>query len=613
MLCRAQLDRALRLLTLVPLLLAAASCGDDDGSAPVCELALHSPNGGEVWSVDSTYAITWDLAGACDGAVAIELLQADTPCATITDSTANDGSYAWTAAACGADSSGYRVRVSERSGAARDESDAAFTLRTAPCSLALLAPTGGEAWSVGAHAEILWIAAGGCGEAVRLELLQGGTVCRTIAPAAPNIGAFGWTVQRCDELDSDYTLRTTDPTTGAADSSAAAFTIAPGCLILVTSPNGGETLRTGEPFELTWEFTGGCARSVALELVRAGAPCATIASPAANSGSYSWTAAQCDGAATGYRLRVTDLGSDHYDESDAEFAIESDCLLTPTYPAGGETLCFGDKIDLTWDDSAACSDTVRLELLLDGELCATIATGVANVGSHNWEVAGCGNETTGYQVRIVDEESGSAATTPEPFAIEKECRLEIEQPDGGESYCEGELATIVWQASVCCGHQVKVELLRDGLACKTIAPATANSGELAWQPERCAGETDGYQIRITDLASNRADVSQSGFSILPPCDFTIDTPAADAVYCVGDPVQIAWDASACCGAQVKLDLVRNGAVCLTIAESAANTGLFPWTAARCGDFATGYRIRVTDISSWRFSESAGTFRINACR
>jgi hypothetical protein len=97
----------------------------------------------------------------------------------------------------------------------------------ATCELAVSYPNGGDMLCAWQGTELLWDVVGeACGSEVRIELLQGGEVCRVIAESAPNTGSYFWPMaMQCGGAISGYSLRVTDLTSGAVDTSDATFLI----------------------------------------------------------------------------------------------------------------------------------------------------------------------------------------------------------------------------------------------------------------------------------------------------------------------------------------------------------------------------------------------------
>src|SRR2546426_1003453 len=127
-------------------------------------LTVTSPNGGETWTVGATQAITWATSGTVAN-VKLEFSKDNFATATvITASTPNTGTYSWIIP--DAISATVKVRVSNAVDAeANDVSDANFKIRG---GLVLVAPNGGETWTVGATQAISWTTSG-TGPHVKLQ------------------------------------------------------------------------------------------------------------------------------------------------------------------------------------------------------------------------------------------------------------------------------------------------------------------------------------------------------------------------------------------------------------------------------------------------------------
>jgi len=118
--------------------------------------AVSSPNGGEIWAVGATQAITWTTSGTVPN-VKLEFSKDNFATVTvITASAPNTGTYSWIIP--DAISATVKVRVSDPAdSSANDVSDANFKIRG---GLVVSAPNGGEAWIVGSTQAISWTTTG---------------------------------------------------------------------------------------------------------------------------------------------------------------------------------------------------------------------------------------------------------------------------------------------------------------------------------------------------------------------------------------------------------------------------------------------------------------------
>ncbi|MCK4413467.1 MAG: hypothetical protein KAY32_07990 [Candidatus Eisenbacteria sp.] len=581
---------------------------------PACVLTVSSPMGGETLCAGEVLMIEWTASACCGDEVRIDLLRGGEVCLTIAEATDNNGSLAWEAAQCPGGTGDYSIRVTDLETGVSAESPASFSIDP-PCAIEIGSPQGGELICVGGDLVLIeWASSNCCGSLVTIELLLDGVVCRTIAESAPNSGSFAWNPEQCGDATEGYTIRITDELSGAIGEMSATFGIAPACTVVLTAPEGGEAFCLGEPIEILWTHSACCGNEVRLELLLDGVVCLTIAAATENDGSLIWNPVQCDGATGDYTIRVTDLDTGSTDETTLGFQIFPECVITVEEPNGEESVCVGGEFDILWTPSSCCGDQVKIELLHDGAVCATIAAATANDGSYPWSPAQCDGATDGYAVRITDLETGAFDESDLTFAINPPCAITVTAPDAEAEFCEGDAVSITWTSSTCCGDYVKIELITAGGGWATIAASTPNDGAHSWDAQQSGGYDEGYTIRVTDLSTGAWGESEASFTILAACHVVLDSPRHGDLYCVGDPVEIVWDpGSACCGDRVKIELFRYGALITTFASSTVNDGLHTWPSAQQHNgYPHGYAIRVTNLATgaangidWAFTIGEG--------
>jgi len=286
----------------------------------------------------------------------------------------------------------------------------------------------------------------------------------------------------------------------------------------------------------------------------------------------------------------------------------SSCEVEVTGPNGGEVFCAGDLIELTWDSSDSCSPAVDLLLLLDGEPSLTIAEDADNDGSYWWMAVQSGGESDGYRLLVQDLDSGIEDASDASFTIAAGCSIAVLAPNGGESLVLGSEVELAWDHTLCCGAAVRLELLRDGSPCRTIAEETGNDGSFHWITERCGAETEGYALRVTDLGSGSSDDSDQVFSIVDGCSLVLLGPDGGETLSSGAETEILWDSDAC-GDSLRIELLHHDYPCLTIADGVPDTGSYIWTIAACSEELEDYRIRITDLESGAGDESDDPFII----
>jgi len=197
-------------------------------------LVVTVPNGGESWAAGTSQTIRWTYSGNPGAAVRIELLKGGVLSSTIAASaaigTGGNGSYNWAIPIAQTPGINYKVRVtSTTNGVNTDTSNSNFSI-TGPTGITVTVPNGGESWAAGTLHTIRWTYTGNPGAAVRIELLKGGVLNRTITASAARgtggNGSFNWTIPSVQAAGTDYRVRVTSTTNGAyTDTSNANFSI----------------------------------------------------------------------------------------------------------------------------------------------------------------------------------------------------------------------------------------------------------------------------------------------------------------------------------------------------------------------------------------------------
>jgi hypothetical protein len=96
-------------------------------------------------------------------------------------------------------------------------------------------------------------------------------------------------------------------------------------------------------------------------------------------------------------VRVTDLETNAFDESDASFTIEN---ITVSSPNGGEVWAADTQHDVTWTSSG--SGNVKIELYKGAILDSEITASTADNGSYSWTIPSGQTAGTDYRIRVTD-------------------------------------------------------------------------------------------------------------------------------------------------------------------------------------------------------------------
>ena len=171
-------------------------------------------------------------------------------------------------------------------------------------TITVTSPNGGESWIRGTTHTITWTSSGSPGANVKIELLKGGSVVKTISSSTANDGSYSWVIPTTQTTGSDYKIKITSTSTTVTDSSNNNFAIT-AVTLTVTSPNGGESWIRGTTHTITWTSSGSPGANVKIELLKCGSVVKTISSSTANDGSYSWAIPSTQTKGTDYIIRIT--------------------------------------------------------------------------------------------------------------------------------------------------------------------------------------------------------------------------------------------------------------------------------------------------------------------
>src|SRR2546422_1887195 len=223
--------------------------------------------------------------------------------------------------------------------------------------LVLVAPNGGESWTVGSTQAITWTTAGTIAN-VKLEYSTDGGVTypSVVAASVPNTGSFSWTIP--DSISNTVRVRVSDVTDASAnDTSDGNFKIRGN--LTVTTPNGGEVVTLGAAQTITWT-SAGTIPSVKLEYSKDNFATVTlIAASVGNTGSFAWTVP--DNASTTVKVRVTNTAdATVFDDSNANFTIRRGFILSA--PNAGEEWVVGSTHQIAWTTTGSRSEEHTSEL-----------------------------------------------------------------------------------------------------------------------------------------------------------------------------------------------------------------------------------------------------------
>ena len=184
---------------------------DNNFTIPVPSFTIVSPNGLENWTRGTTQTIRWNSTENPKSYVKIELIKPGVANKVIIASTLNDGSHPWLIPATQTPGADYKIRITSTANVSNnDTSDNNFSI--IPPKITVTSPDGNENWIIGTVHAITWNYTGNPGTYVKIELLKGGVLNRTILASTPNDRSQSWTIPAAQAPGEDYKIRITSTT-----------------------------------------------------------------------------------------------------------------------------------------------------------------------------------------------------------------------------------------------------------------------------------------------------------------------------------------------------------------------------------------------------------------
>jgi len=465
-----------------------------------------------------------------------------------------------------------------------------INVRAAMQLLRVKAPNGGNTFVTGRPTTITWTSEGFTpSHTVRLDLSRdGGATFETIADNVSDTGSFAWTPTGPETTRARIRIVSKSSAT-VSDLSDADFRLVSGSLT-VTAPNGGESLRTFEPVDITWSSQGFAtnASQVRIELSRdGGTTWETVFTSTINDGSQTWlvTGPATDRA----RFRVSTLGAPGFsDESDADIEIR-DIGIVLNFPNGGEVFVSGEPIDILWS-SVGFSGNVKIEYSTNGGIdWETIFPDTPNDGLQTWGQRAV--PTRLGRIRVTALEDPALTDVSDGFFTIESPGIQVISPVRTRTALIGTEEAIDWVTTgVGFTTDMNVELSRDGgTTFEPIEIRTDNDGNVVWNVTGPATPSAVVRVRLSDDATVFG-VSPV-FSIASASLFVVN-PNGGEKLSLGDQQTLRWSGTSVGHGTVTIELSRNnGRSFETLFNGVPNNGSIAWGVS--GKTTNKARIRIT--------------------
>jgi len=161
---------------------------------------------------------------------------------------------------------------------------------------------------------------------------------------------------------------------------------------------------------------------------------------------------------------------------------------------------------------------------------------------------------------------------------------------------------------------VKIELLKAGVSVGTAVASTPNDGSFSWTISSTRPAGTDYKIRVSSTTTAASDTSDNYFTIgtgpPPTATITVISPNGGESWARGTTHLITWTWTGSPGANVKIELLRAGAVVGTMTASMPlSTGSYSWPIWSGRAPGTDYKVRITSTTTGISDTSNNNFNI----
>ncbi|MCF8457826.1 MAG: hypothetical protein K9H62_18005 [Bacteroidales bacterium] len=561
-------------------------------SPVVNSITITSPNGGEVWAPSSVHDITWTSTGSISSVIIWYSLNGGGNWVTIANYAPNTGVYSWNLPPV--TSTNVLVKVHDSVNPVwGDVSDNEFTIGSAPGSITVLTPNGGEVWPAGSTQNITWASTGSINHVEIWYSIDYGVNWAYINDFTLNDGLYEWTIP------PDYTTNALvkindESNSSVVDVSDSAFEIgAPLTSITLITPNGGEVLAGGTNYDITWSSTGAMTHVDIFYSLDGGTNWSFVANDTDNDGTYTWLVANLP-TTNAFIAIVDSYNPNVSDASDSAFTISAIAqTITVTSPNGGEVWSISSTQNITWSTTGQVSYVKIWYSTDNGSNWTNIAPYNPNTGSYAWTVPNA--PSTNALIKIEDVNNASIVDVSDTtFEIGNPLpnSITVVTPNGGEILTGASFYDITW-ASTGVIDYVEIWYSIDGGTNWTyIDDYSANDGYYYWNVVNV--NTSNALIKINDvLNSSLADVSDSAFTINAGVNsITIISPNGGEVWTTGTTQNITWSSTGTIGL---LEIYySNDSVTWDLLDNFVyNSGSYAWTIPSWAVSSSGL-IKIID-------------------
>ncbi|WP_371804114.1 Ser-Thr-rich GPI-anchored membrane family protein [Candidatus Lokiarchaeum ossiferum] len=562
-------------------------------------ITVNFPTAIDCWEENTDHYITWTSNGDFSH-VNIDLYYDGSFLRNIVSNSLNNGSYLWNVPSDFSNFEDlYQINISNCDYSnTRGYSSAYFEIQEHK-TISILAPSTSDTWEIGTIQEISWISTGIISN-VKIELFNEDEQVLEIVGSTINNGSYFWTIPSTLENSTQYQVKISDTTNTLVNNLSNSYEMYVENSISLISPEFGDFWEMGSTNVISWNSMGSIS-NVKIELLKEDVLEMEITSDTLNNGSFSWLLPLNLAISTQYQIKITDVSNPLVYDISSYFGIYIVDTISIISPDGSMPYEMGNIQEISWSSTGLIS-TVNIDLFMDDELEYQITSGTPNNGSFSWIIPTNLENSTEYQIRIVDESNSLVYDFSASFEIIIYTTIDVTIPDSDISWEMGSTQEIFWISTGKIEH-VKIELFKDGLLDCILDDYEINDGIYDWIIHSTLEPSTQYQIKITDQQNALVYDFSDYFTLYNSNSISINSPNITTLWEMGSTQKISWTSTGEFSF-IRIDLFKNDILELTIDSYESNNGQYTWIIPTDLENSSKYQIKITDRSNnWTYDFS----------
>ncbi|MHA1191894.1 MAG: Ser-Thr-rich GPI-anchored membrane family protein [Promethearchaeota archaeon] len=461
-------------------------------------ITVDEPTNSRSWEANTSHYIDW-TSGGDFAHVDIDLYHDGNFLRNIATNAQNNGSYLWklpTDISLFDDL--YQVNISNADfDGTWGISDSYFEI-TGETTISVTSPFTSNSWEMETAHFINWTSSGNITD-VKIELFKDDIFELEIISSTANDGEYSWSIPSGLDNSTQYQIKITDVSNSSIYDFSDYFEIYVTNSITVLSPDNLSSWETETLHSISWTSTGSIA-DVKIELFKEDVFELEIISSTANDGEYSWAIPSGLDDSTQYQIKLTDESNAltfNFSEYFEIYIPDSITVLSPDSLSSWET---ETTHSITWTSTGSIAD-VKIELFKDDVFESEIISSTANDGEYSWVIPSGLDDSTQYQIKLIDVSNALTFNFSEYFEIYIPDSITVLSPNSLSSWETETTHSITWTSTGSI-TDVKIELFKDDVFESEIISSTPNDGEFSWVIPSGFDNSTQYQIKVTDLSNS---------------------------------------------------------------------------------------------------------------